>query len=86
MPRVYVPEIPDEIVNLLTTPESTLEWIKRLEVAQKRLEEELMQVKMVLKYVVYPKFNQFEKDKVASKKELEIDSLRNILEERKERK
>jgi hypothetical protein len=64
MPRIYIPEIPDNIVNLLTTPESILEWIKRLELAQKKLEEELSQIKMVLKYVVYPRFNASQREEM----------------------
>ena len=62
MRRIYIPEIPDNISLELTTIESTLEWLKRLEVAQKRLEKELEQIRMVLKYVIYPKFNQLNKE------------------------
>jgi hypothetical protein len=62
MPRIYIPEIPDEIVNMLTSVESTLEWIKRLELAAKRLQEELKEIEMVLKFVVYPKYNALQKE------------------------
>ena len=68
MRRIYIPEIPDNISLELTTIESTLEWLKRLEVAQKRLEKEIMEIKMVLRYVVYPKFNQLNKEVSKEKK------------------
>lgn len=82
MPRIYIPEIPDEIVNMLNTPESALEWIKRLEIVKKRLETELMEINCALKYVIYPKLTQFEREKIEKKKEIEIESLKNIIKER----
>lgn len=66
MPRIYIPDIKDTIVNELTTIESALAWMKRLQVAEVRLEAELQQIKMVLKYVVIPKFNQLNKEKMQS--------------------
>jgi hypothetical protein len=68
MPRIYVPEIRDDIVNELTTIESTLEWIKRLEIAKKRMEEELQQIRTVLKFVVYPTFDRLNKEKMLREK------------------
>lgn len=62
MPRIQIPEIPSNIVNQLTTLESCLEWMRRLEQAKERLEKELTEITMVLKYVVGPKYNALNKD------------------------
>jgi hypothetical protein len=86
MPRIDVPNIPDTLVNTLTTTESALCWIKRLEQAKKRLETELATITIALKYVVYPKLVKLEGEKIEKKKELEIESLRKIIGEREQRK
>jgi hypothetical protein len=57
MPRIDLPEIPDDIVNKLTTLESTKAWIKRLETTATRLEESIQEIRTVLKFVVYPTYN-----------------------------
>jgi hypothetical protein len=57
VPRIDVPEIPDDIVNTLTTLESTKAWIKRLEAVALRLEEEIKEIRTVLKFVIYPTYN-----------------------------
>ena len=62
MARIYVPEIPNDIVTQITTPESAMEWIKRLEAAATRLEVELHEIKMALKYALYPRYNQLVKE------------------------
>lgn len=82
MSRINIPDIPKDIVNHLTTIGSTLSWIEKLEKSQKRLEEELSEIKMVLKYVVYPKFTKLNMEIVEHRKNMEIDSLRNIIREK----
>jgi hypothetical protein len=72
MPRIEIPIIPDDIINKLTTIESTLAWMQKLEKAQERLEEALDDIKGVLKYVIRPTFNKLNNEayeEYSSKKE-----------------
>lgn len=65
MARIDIPEIPENISTL----ESALAWIKRLELVQERLERELANVKAALKYVVRPKYHEMKFLQETSKKE-----------------
>lgn len=65
MPRIDIPKIPDDIVNTLTTVESTLVWIKRLEGVERRLEEELSSIRAALRLVVYPTYNRLNKEQMS---------------------